>query len=633
MNLDQIGRMLQNIEARLSRIERSPRLSHAALDNTSITVKDGTGTVRGAIGMQADGTIGLVAENGPAPGAPTAPTVTPSLGGLRVVWDGTLADGSALPADFAHIAVHISTSNGFTPSTDTFAGTITRSGDGGMLPVTPLPYQAHYVRLTAVNSSGNASAPSTQTSATPLQVTGPDLTAGSVTAAHIQAGAVHADKLQAILQLVTRLVAGDPAGARVELNEDGLRVYNSSGALMVQFDAATGDAVFTGEVTGSTVTGGIINGAVIQTDTSGERITLNEGDDNKILVYDATRAVAELSALGLDLIGSGGAKMVLDPNATYPNFRLTNAGQTNEAIINVVETSAGAADIGLNSGQFTASGLNWKWRTFFGGDFWVAERIRTSDPTLNVGGRVALSATAATIGFNDATDATADNNLTFISGTAQINGGNLQILPAGSGNSALYVNPASGHTGNLLRLLLNGVEKFAVDKDGNLTVAGIGHRQPKRRTTDATKTSTTTLATDTQITFTVDAGGVYDLDGYLKYSGPGDFQMGWTFPSGTLGEWSGIGNGTTVISSNNSNAIQQDVSTSWGYTVRTEATDIASPRTYGGIGTSVFTVHVKGTIRVGATAGTFALQWAQGTSNATATTLYTDSRLSLTRSA
>lgn len=628
-----IGRILADLDARLKRVERSPRLSHAALDGTAIVVKDTAGAVRGHIGMQADGTIGLVAENGPAPGAPTAPLVTPSLGGLRVVWDGALTDGTTLPADFDHVAVHVSTSSGFTPSAATFVGTITRSGDGGMLPVTPLPYQAHYIRLVAVNTSAAESSPSAETSATPLRVDGPDLTAGSVTSATIQAGAITADKLEAILQLVSRIVAGNPAGARVELNEDGLRVYNGSGVLVIRFDAADGSAAFTGNITGSTITGGTVTGAVIQTDSSGERITLNEGDANKIQVYDATRVVAELSPLGLGLIGSGGAAMLLDPNATYPNISLTNAAQTNEAVVNVSEGTPGAADLGLNSGKFTASGFDWKWRTYFGNDFWVAERIREASPSTNVGGRVGLTATAATIGYNDSTAATQSTNFTLIAGTGQISGGRLEILPPASSSAAIYVNTASGYTGYLLRLLLNGTEKFAVDKDGNLTVAGIGQRQPKRRTSDATKTSTTTLATDTQLTFTVDANGVYDLDGFLKYSGPGDFQMGWTYPSGTLGEWSGIGNGTTVASANGSGGTQTDVSTSWGYTLRTEATDIGSARTYGGVGTSVFTVHIKGTIRVGATGGTFALQWAQGASNATATTLYTDSRLSLTRSA
>jgi hypothetical protein len=469
MNPEEIGRKLFALEARLDRMENSPRLSHAALDNTNIVIKDGTGTVRGAIGMQPDGTLGMVAANGPAPGAPTAPTVTASLGGLRIVWDGTLADGSPLPADFDHAAVHISTTPGFTPSAATFTGTITRAGDGGMLPVTPLPYQAHYVQLTAVNTSGNAGAPSAEATATPLKVDGPDLTAGSVTAAAIQAGAVHADKLEAILQLVTRLVAGDPDGARVELNEDGLRVYNSSDALTVRFDAATGDAVFTGSVTGSTITGGLL-----QTATTGERVTINEANTNKVLVYDDTgRAVAELSGLGLGLVGTGGALMVLDPDATYPTLRMTNAAGTNEAVLNVVENAPGSANPGLNTGRFTGSSFtDMKWRLFMGEDFGVIERIRDGTTT-TIGGRVSLNDIRATLGYINTADSTQNNTLFLYSGYAQFNGGRLEILAPASASSALYANAATGHTGNLLRLLLNGVEKFSVSKDGNTAIDGI----------------------------------------------------------------------------------------------------------------------------------------------------------------
>jgi hypothetical protein len=472
-----IGKALHALEMRVAKVERQARLSHAALDNTNIVVRDGTGAVRGRIGMQADGTIGLIAQDGPAPGAPTAPVVTPSIGGLRVVWDGALADGSLLPADFDHIAVHISTTTGFTPSAATFVGTITRSGDGGMLPVTPLPYDDHYTVLTAVNSSGIAGPASAETAATPLQVEGPDLTAGSVTAGHIAAGAVTAEKLEAILQIVTRLVAGDPDGARVELNEDGLRVYNAADVLMVRFDAATGDAVFTGEVTGSAITGGTITGSVIQTAASGERVTINEAAGNKVLVYDDTgRVVAELSGLGLALEGTNGSLLILDPDATFPNFRLTNAAKTNEAVINVSENTAGAADLGLNSGEFSGSGFtDMKWRTFFGNDFWVAERVRDSAPSTVVGGRMYLSGTGATVSYMNTTDAVADTQLVVSSGQVGTLAGRLSVQSAaGETNSMLFLQPGASHTGHIVRYWDPdaSVYRFSLDKSGNTTVGG-----------------------------------------------------------------------------------------------------------------------------------------------------------------
>lgn len=254
-----LARLLASIDRRLTALERTartPQLQNASMTAAAITVYDEDGTTaRQHIGMQPDGTVGIVATNGPAPSAPSAPLVTPSLGGLRVAWDGTLGDGTALPADFDHIAVHVSQTSDFTPDSSTFAGTITKAGDGGMLPVTPLPYEEHFVRLVGVNTSGTGGDPSEETAGTPVKVDGPDLTAGSVTAETIAAGAVTADKLAAILVVATRILAGDPAGARVELNEDGLRVYDSDDALKVSLDAATGDAVFTGDITGSTITG------------------------------------------------------------------------------------------------------------------------------------------------------------------------------------------------------------------------------------------------------------------------------------------------------------------------------------------------------------------------------------------
>lgn len=294
-----LARLLTRHETRIAALEagqRTSQLQHASLTGTAITVYDEDGvTRRGAIGIQPDGTLGLVAVDGPAPGVPTAPVVTPSIGGLRVVWDGQLTEGSELPADFDHVAVHVSTTSGFTPSAATFVGTITRAGQGGMLPVAPLPYAPHYVVLVAVNTSGISGDPSAETAATPVQVTGPDLTAGSVTAGTIAAGAVTADKLEAVLTLVTRLVAGDPAGARVELNGDGLRVYDSSGVLMIRFDSATGDAVFTGQVTGSTITG-----STIETAASGQRVTIQPTGtpgENTIELYSGVSGETEPGAL------------------------------------------------------------------------------------------------------------------------------------------------------------------------------------------------------------------------------------------------------------------------------------------------------------------------------------------------
>ncbi|MFJ1993068.1 autotransporter outer membrane beta-barrel domain-containing protein [Streptomyces asiaticus] len=461
----------------VDQIKKGQRVAHgASIENAALEVKDDTGALRVTLGVQPDGTVGVVAQNGPPPGALSAPIVTPSIAGLRVTWDGTLADGTALPLDFDHVAVYVSTTSGFTPSTVTFAGTITKAGDGGMLPITPLPYAEHYVRLIGVNTSGIGGAPSAETAGTPVQVDGPDLTAGSVTAETIAAGAVEADKLAAIIALATRILAGDPAGARVELNSDGLKVYDGTGALKVDLDAATGNATFTGDITGSNITG-----SVLQTATSGERITVNEAGSNAVLVYDDTgRAVGELSGRGLLLEGSSGAIIQMDPDSTYPNLRFYTADGSNSGYINIVEAVTGDADIGINSGKFTVTGGDMRWRTFFGRDFWVAERIRASSDTTNIGGRIFMGPSSATIGYNDTTGATASSSIAFFSGFAQTSGtlnvnGTLNQFPPASSDAGFFLQSAAGHTGYLMRLY-NGdasTSRLILDLAGNLTIGGV----------------------------------------------------------------------------------------------------------------------------------------------------------------
>ncbi|GAA1454112.1 hypothetical protein [Nocardiopsis tropica] len=233
---------------------RSNQLAHSSLEEgQTIEARDETGTLRGRWGW-VDGAVGLVTEGGEPVSAPTAPTVTPSLGGLRVTWDGLLAGDPAIPVDFDHMAVHISTASGFTPSAATYVGSIRRAGEGGMLPVVPLPYVEHYVRLVPVTTGGVQGAPSVEVSATPLQTSGVDLEADSVEAVHIKAGAVEADKLEAVLALVTTIIAGIPGAARVEMDQDGLRGYNASNELIFAIDSS-GNAVFSGDIVASEISG------------------------------------------------------------------------------------------------------------------------------------------------------------------------------------------------------------------------------------------------------------------------------------------------------------------------------------------------------------------------------------------
>jgi hypothetical protein len=731
-----IGLKLQQLEARLARIENSPRLSHASIDDTSVQVRDSEGNLRGLLGVQADGTTAVNIVNGPPPPAPSTPILTSVLGGITASWDGTFADGATMPLDWQRVEVHASTTTGFTPDAATLQGAIESPQGSTVVVVTD---DLVYVRLLARSTSGTASTPSAQ--AGPLgkkpvvaddildgivtetklaagavteakiaanavgtvalqdaavlaenlaaaavevgkiadnAVTGPAIASSAVTAGKIAANAVTATTIAANAVTSAKVAAGaittdkltvtggasiltDPSfegvytaalvagstfatqdatagnGSPTSLKIDATSVTpvfrsvaltsastlpgeqwnlavdywvsadwvgteisiharweTAAGAVIsygkavtttpvrsawtrltatvtapattarivprvesgsatagfVRFDnafvgpvlggtqiqdgavttqkvvagaiqtaqldaaAVNADKIASGAVTtakldalavtsdkiaansitaskilagavdatalaadaitGKTITGGTITGSVLQTATSGERITINEAGANKVIVYDDTgRAVGELSGLGLGLVGTGGALMVLDPDSIYPSLRMTNAAGTNAAVINVSENTAGASDLGLNSGLFTGSSYaDMKWRTFFGNDFWAAERIRDGTTT-TIGGRVYLGNDRATIGYLNTTDVASSNTLFLYSGYSQFNGSRIEVLPPASASSALYVNVTSGHTGNLLRLLANGVDKFAVTKDGNTTIDGI----------------------------------------------------------------------------------------------------------------------------------------------------------------
>jgi len=162
-----------------------------------------------------------------------------------------------------------------------------------------------------------------------------------------------------------------------------------------------------------------------------------------------------------------------------------------------------------------------------------------------------------------------------------------------------------------------------------------GQPQTARKTADTQRAAVTTPAADPHLAFTVIAGAVYVLDGWIKYDGPtaADLLLDWSAPSGTEGEWLGWGVGhSPVISFNTTPAIVSDSVQSRGYPIRTESNDVTAAKSFGclGVGTAL-TMELKATVRVGSTGGTYSLDWAQQTSDASNVTLFTDSWLRLLR--
>lgn len=428
-----IGSMLAQLDRRLAAVEHASRLSSASIDDTSIEVRDGNGGLRALVGQQADGTTAANFVNGAAPPAPSAPTAASALGGIGIAWDGQFADGAILPLDWQRVEVHASPVPGFTPIPATLQATIeTPQGGGVYIPATG----NMYVRLLSRNTSGTPSAATVQVGPyAPRPVEG-DIAPGGITETLIAPGAI-----------TTPLLAAGAVDA-VALHADA--------------------------ITGKTITGGVINGSVMRTATSGARVAINESGNDAIELFDsADRLVGVLDGAGLRLIGDNGSEVGIDPDDTYPNLYLTSDDGTQRAVINVFGGTASDAGIGLNSGKFTSGAItDWKWRTLFGRDGWAAERIRDSDQTYTIGGRVVLSPTVGQLAYSNSADTTQNSTFTMSPNLAQVTTARLEVTPAASALSMLFGNAASGHTGNMLRLQKNLVDMAVVDNNGNLNLAG-----------------------------------------------------------------------------------------------------------------------------------------------------------------
>lgn len=146
--------------------------------------------------------------------------------------------------------------------------------------------------------------------------------------------------------------------------------------------------------------------------------------------------------------------------------------------------------------------------------------------------------------------------------------------------------------------------------------------QTVRKTADTSRAATTTFADDDHLTFAVEAGAVYRMIGAIKYFADPtpDIKVQFTTPSGTLGEWSWMMPGSTTAATGTT-----------GYSIRTETNDVSGSRTGYGTSDSQHFTPISGLWRIGSVAGSITLQWAQNTSNATATVLYTDSWLEFKR--
>lgn len=290
------------------------------------------------------------------------------------------------------------------------------------------------------------------------------IVADAILATQIAAGAVLTDKLAA-----NAVTAAKIAALTITANEIAANAITVGKLAAGSVDATALSAT---AITGKTITGGTITGSLIQTAASGERITLNEAAANKIIVYNSSGvAINELSALGLLVKGSTGAVLWLNPNATYPQLQLYNAANTNKATVQVVENVTGDANLENISGTFTGSTYpDMVWRSYLARDNAVIERRRASVAKV-IGSRLYMETGFATLGIHNDDDPTQECSVYIEPNYIHVDAARFQVNPPASANTVITASAATGHTGKLLNLQVNSVDKLTVDKDGNLSAA------------------------------------------------------------------------------------------------------------------------------------------------------------------
>lgn len=139
-----------------------------------------------------------------------------------------------------------------------------------------------------------------------------------------------------------------------------------------------------------------------------------------------------------------------------------------------------------------------------------------------------------------------------------------------------------------------------------------------RKTADESVTSSAVLQDDDHIQFEVGPNEVWSFRCVLIYDGgtTGDIGVNFAGPAGATISWGGYGAGTSVASAPNATVIN------------TLGRSTATATNYGAVAVGTKqSIIMEGIIRTGSTPGTVKLQWAQAVSDATATTVYTDSHL------
>ncbi|MFD4830130.1 hypothetical protein ACFWPV_09785 [Streptomyces uncialis] len=197
------------------------------------------------------------------PSTPAAPEVAGSRIALQITHRLGQSSGGTfnLESDLHHLEVHVDYEPGFTPDATTLKAKV--SATAGMIqaqiPVVATVQveetTARYVRVIAVDQTGNKSGPSDAVQATALLIDNAHIS--DLTVSKLTAGTLGADVI-----VGARIKTAD-TGSRVELNSGGIGAWNAAGQQTVAIAAADGSVSIIGQ---------------LKSGTSGRRIEINPTD-------------------------------------------------------------------------------------------------------------------------------------------------------------------------------------------------------------------------------------------------------------------------------------------------------------------------------------------------------------------
>lgn len=289
-DLRSLPRKVADLERQVRELLAAKRLEHSSIDGGALVIRDASGEIAARLGTQADGTVALSTVTGPPPPTPSAPIVTEELAALSITWDGTFADGAAIPADWLHVEIHVSADPAFIPDQATLRATLQNPAGGTAL--IALDYVAWQVKLRAVSTSGAVSTPTDAVAGTPRQAGGGDITADAINGKTITGATINGGTV----------IVGSAPNAQVKL-------ISSAGEGFLTFPSNRASENFTAEVAAGVVNPGAateslclqVNGPQVTTYTHSMRMQINsqpsDGSDTPSIQFvenDTNQLVLDL---------------------------------------------------------------------------------------------------------------------------------------------------------------------------------------------------------------------------------------------------------------------------------------------------------------------------------------------------